>query len=482
MIAAGALRRRFSLQARVALSMLLVALAPQLLVFLWSQAERPTPGRLWGAAAAAVDVAPGDLADEAAIGRAAEARGVRLRVDRGDATIDVDRDDPHEPFERVESFFLRAWELEDVRAIDAREGPLRDRWQAAEARRVGRYVGCDYRGQVFCEAYRWVPTADGEVLVVAQKSSSRAVGPVYALRSWLLRLSILTFPLAAGLAWITARRIARPIEELKAQAAARARERTPRLEAQTKDEVHDLAASLNALLDEMDRRRVEHDAFVADLVHDLKSPVASLAAASEVLAERPPDERTARLARSVGASTERLRQIIARFLELSRARAGLPGVPRDVVDLGALARECVEDARNDPRFADVRLDCEADDDLAVRGVPGRLAAILHELIDNAASFTPAGGAIVVRAVRAGDRARVEVVDSGPGIPADDAERVFDRYYTTRAQARGTGLGLPIVRAVAEAHGGAARACPRDDGEAGARFVVELPVEAAPDRG
>ena len=87
MIAAGALRRRFSLQARVALSMLLVALAPQLLVFLWSQAERPTPGRLWGAAAAAVDVAPGDLADEAAIGRAAEARGVRLRVDRGEVDL-----------------------------------------------------------------------------------------------------------------------------------------------------------------------------------------------------------------------------------------------------------------------------------------------------------------------------------------------------------------------------------------------------------
>ena len=65
MITAGALRRRFSLQARVALSMLLVALAPQLLVFVWSQAERPTPGRLWGAAAAAVDAPTAELADEA---------------------------------------------------------------------------------------------------------------------------------------------------------------------------------------------------------------------------------------------------------------------------------------------------------------------------------------------------------------------------------------------------------------------------------
>ena len=475
MITAGALRRRFSLQARVALSMLLVALAPQLLVFVWSQAERPTPGRLWGAAAAAVDAPTAELADEAGVTRVAEARGVRLRVDRGGDVVDVDRDDPHEPFERVESFFLRAWELEDVRTIDAREGPLRDRWQAAEARRTGRYVGCDYRGQVFCEAYRWIPTPDGEALVVAQASSSRAVGPVYALRSWLLRLSILTFPLAAALAWLTARRIARPIEELKAQAAARAREKTPRLEPQTRDEVHDLAASLNALLDEIDRRRVEHDAFVADLVHDLKSPVASLAAASEVLAERPPDERTARLARSVGASTERLRQIIARFLELSRARAGLPGETRDVVDVARLARECVEDAHDDPRFADVALGCEADAALEVRGVRARLAAILHELVNNAASFTPAGGAIVVRAVRAGDRARLEVVDAGPGIAPADAERVFERYYTTRAQARGTGLGLPIVRAVAEAHGGAARVEPRADGEDGARFVVELPL-------
>lgn len=204
---------------------------------------------------------------------------------------------------------------------------------------------------------------------------------------------------------------------------------------------------------------------MADLVHELKSPVAAVRAAAEALAGASTDERTARLTRAIEASGSRLENVVARFLDLSRAEAGFPNEARDPVDLGALIEECVAE---DVRIAVVR---DVAPGLHAQGIESRLSAMVRELLDNAASF---GSRVTITAQRSEGAIVIRVEDDGPGIAPTDLERVFDRYYTTRGNARGTGLGLPLVRAVAEAHGGSAWA---ESGAAGGAVGLRPPAGA-----
>lgn len=463
-------RSRWSLRTRVIAATVFVAFAPLLLVFAWSQVDRPASARLWRRVVEARDEA--EKAEVAALPALAERHGVWIRIVGEDGTllVDANADRGREPLDRLERFFLGAPPAQSLAEVDAMRGSLDDRGWLPETRAEGHTVDCDYDYTLlFCEARAVV--RPGTYLVVT-KSSSRGVAEVYGLRHRLLRLALLTSPLALVVAWLTARRVVRPIEALKRQALARMRERSTARREETRDEAHDLATALDDLLSELERRKLDHERFVADLVHELKSPVAAVRAAAEALGTQAPDERTSRLLRAVDASGRRLEEIVARFLDLSRAEAGFPDEAREELDVGALVAECVEEASADPRREGIVLAASCEDGLRVRGIEPRLCAMVHELVDNAASFVAAGGRVAVSARRDGARIVVSVEDDGPGIAPADVERVFDRYFTTRGHARGTGLGLPLVRAVAEAHGGEAWAESR---EAGAVLSVALPA-------
>jgi signal transduction histidine kinase len=122
---------------------------------------------------------------------------------------------------------------------------------------------------------------------------------------------------------------------------------------------------------------------------------------------------------------------------------------------------------------------EGDDTLDVAADPALIDQLLWNLLDNAVKFTPGPGRVSVSVVAAGDDARITIRDTGPGIPADDVARIFERFYradTARSSADGawgTGLGLSIVRAIAEVHGGRVEAANAPDG--GAVFTVHLPL-------
>jgi two-component system, OmpR family, sensor histidine kinase ChvG len=480
-------RSRFSLRFRVIVTTLFVALVPQLLVFAWSQVERRTPGRLWGVTrdtmVEATPLLSGKSIDEARapLEQLARKKHVWIRVVDvwGQPLVDAYHDDPREPLERVERFFLGSEQGATLMDADATHGPLMTRDWTAEAIRSGTYIDCDFGAPLlFCESFRvvTVPEAtNGHVLMVVAQSSSRGVAAVYDLRHRLLRLALVTVPLAVVIAWFTASRVVRPIEQLKRQALERTSEARPHAVTATRDEAHDLAAALNALFAEIAARQRDHESFVADLVHELKSPVASLRAAAEALSGST-DERTARLSRSVDASARRLTEIIARFLELSRAEAGFPDEEREDVSVSAIAEAAIAEAQADPRYEGISFTVVSDPSARVHGVDARLSAMVRELVDNGASFVTAGGEVRVVVETDGPHVRLSVSDTGPGIAADGLERVFERYYTTRGHARGTGLGLPLVRAAAEAHGGRAWAESRED-RSGAIFFVELPRAA-----
>ncbi|HYV49221.1 MAG TPA: HAMP domain-containing sensor histidine kinase [Myxococcaceae bacterium] len=287
--------------------------------------------------------------------------------------------------------------------------------------------------------------------------------------------------LGAGiaLAWLMGREIARPLESLKAQvstlAISPASRRGVQLDGDRDDEIGDLASAFNRLLEALEAKTRAGEAFVADLAHELKSPVAAVRACAEELTALPvQDARFSPLTGALEQSARRLQALLSQFLELSRAEAGLRSEARERVHLGALLRGVSGAIASSARFPGVTIDLQDPGaELVTPGVAARLETAFRNLVENAASFSGEGGQVSISLLREGERAVVKVRDSGPGIPGADLPRIFERFFTTRADRNGTGLGLAMTRAVLEAHGGSVAAESPPGG--GAMFRVVLPL-------
>jgi two-component system, OmpR family, phosphate regulon sensor histidine kinase PhoR len=227
------------------------------------------------------------------------------------------------------------------------------------------------------------------------------------------------------------------------------------------------------------RRRLEvlRRDFVANASHELKTPVAAVRALAETLLTALPDDPEAgrRFAERIGREAERLDALTRDLLDLSRVERGTLDV--EPVDLVGLVKEVVGGYADRAEERHIKLSAEVEPGVALRGDRAQLGLLLSNLIDNALRYTPAKGAVCVRLNAAESRAALQVSDTGPGIPAGELSRVFERFYRVdKARARqtgGTGLGLAIVRHVAEAHGGTVRV----DSELGrgSCFTVSLPL-------
>ncbi|MFO0951233.1 MAG: ATP-binding protein [Isosphaeraceae bacterium] len=245
------------------------------------------------------------------------------------------------------------------------------------------------------------------------------------------------------------------------------------------DELGRLAATLNAMLDRIDRGFEAARRFTADAAHELKTPVANIRSEAEVtlLSPRPPDEYQ-RALRSIVEETTRLGRLADRLLVLSRADAGATGETRPV-RLDEVVRDAADAAREAARRGGIDLRVEALPAAVVEADPDALRQVFDNLLDNAVKYTPGGGRIAVRGRRAGGNAVVEVADTGEGIPPEALPRVFDRFYradpSRSRRTGGVGLGLSIARAVAERQGGAVEA--ESVPGAGSTFRVTLPARA-----
>lgn len=215
---------------------------------------------------------------------------------------------------------------------------------------------------------------------------------------------------------------------------------------------------------------------LADVSHELRTPVAALQARAEsLLRENPPRERREDLAVGMVRDTRRAARLVDDLLLMNRLeQSPADQLRRRPVDLGALVRGVVDE--QPAADSGVSVVAHAAAPVPVLGDPERLTQIVTNLVGNARRAVGSTGDVVVEAVVDGDHAVVEVRDSGPGVPPADRERVFDRFVrldAARSRADGgSGLGLPISRALARAHGGDVVCAPS---EAGARFVVTLPL-------
>jgi signal transduction histidine kinase len=338
-----------------------------------------------------------------------------------------------------------------------------------------------------------VVKADGDQLVIAAVPFSEASGSLNVVARGLVIGTPVLFLVFTGAIWLVTGQTLRPIGALR-RGAAKVTETgqvsdLPVPEA--RDEVRLLAVTLNDMLSRLAAAQQRQRALVSDTAHELRSPIASIRTQLEVALDFPAGQDWETTARDVHADVLRLARLAEDLLLLARLdeQAGHEAAPRGgSVDLVALCRSAA------CRYADapVPVNCapdakdgadRADEPVLVTGDWGRLDRLLVNLVDNAVRYAKSAVTISVR--RDGGWAELSVTDDGPGIPAADLERVFDRFARlddARSregdEAGGAGLGLAIVRATAQASGGTAH-LEAAGPPPGLRAVVRLPVRAVP---
>jgi two-component system sensor histidine kinase KdpD len=230
-------------------------------------------------------------------------------------------------------------------------------------------------------------------------------------------------------------------------------------------------------------REALHAALLASLSHDLRTPLSSVMAAAESLAEwrEMPGEATQQaLARSIQSDARRLDRYIGDLLDMTRLESGLADATGSRIDVMDAISVALDRCAN---LATHRLDVEIAPDLPLlAGDEVLLEHVLFNLLDNAAKYTPAGSTIMVRAAIMGERLTIEVSDEGDGIRPADLERIFDKFYRGRRQgpqSPGIGLGLAICRGYVEAMGGRISARNRTD-RGGAVFTIGFPIPETED--
>jgi two-component system sensor histidine kinase MprB len=276
--------------------------------------------------------------------------------------------------------------------------------------------------------------------------------------------------LAAALGPFVARTALAPAGEVSdaAEEVARTHDLTHRIEVRGDDELGRLAASFNEMMAGLQLSEAAQRRLVADASHELRTPLATLRTNIETLGrteDLDPAERK-RLVADVTQELEEMTELVGDIVELARA-PGQDAVARQDVALDELTRDAIERAQR--RAREMRFEQRLEPSI-VHADAQRLGRAISNMLDNACKWSPEDGAVEVQVADG----RVTVRDHGPGFPADDLDKVFDRFWRAD-EARGTpgsGLGLAIVQRVAEEHDGKAMASNAADG--GAVVSLELP--------
>jgi signal transduction histidine kinase len=289
------------------------------------------------------------------------------------------------------------------------------------------------------------------------------------------RLLVIGVPLllvlACGTVWLVVGRALRPVERIRGAVTAITHadlsQRVP--EPGTDDEIGHLARTMNDMLARLEDAAARQRRFVADASHELRSPLTAIRTGLEVGLAHPDRAPWPEIARRAARQSERLEQLIAQLLELAKADARQIAARRQQVDLAAL----LADVRSALVAPGIDIAIRVPAGTAATGNPEELSRMFRNLLDNAVRY--ARHRVTVTAAASPDGIVVEITDDGPGIPAAERERVFDRFVrldASREQASGSaGLGLAIAREIATAHGATIVLAEAEGG--GTRAIVRL---------
>ena len=274
--------------------------------------------------------------------------------------------------------------------------------------------------------------------------------------------ALIALLLSLGVAYALARSISRPIARLTEGATAMSRgDYSRRITVSGHDELAALTERFNEMAREVgSAHQMERD-FVANVSHDLKTPLTSIQGFSQAMLDGAITEPEGfkQAAGIINSEAERMSRLVSELLNLSRLQNGLKDLRTGPLELRALLVGLASALRPQALATGVQLDVTAaQKDVWVSADPDRLKQALGNVVDNALKYTPSGGSVHIELTTLGQAAQVTVRDTGPGIPPDDLPRVMERFYQVEksrasADGRSAGLGLAIAREIVSAHGG-----------------------------
>lgn len=327
--------------------------------------------------------------------------------------------------------------------------------------------GQDWRVYTFADTSRTIQVA-APVTVRSGRATAMALRilvPVLA-----------TIPLYGLLIWLIVGKGMKPLVQIASAIRRRAPSSLePLPSAGLPEEVAPMVSELNALLARLRDAIDQQKRFTADAAHELRSPLAALQVQLDMLARARSPEESREALGSLRAGMRRAGRLIEQMLTMARLEPEAAGEAFAEVDLGALASSVAAELEPLAEAKRVALSLKQLDSASVRGQAQALHTLVRNLIDNAIRYTPSGGQVSISVLGQASAVLVQVDDTGPGIPAEERARVFDRFYRLPgSHAEGSGLGLAIVQQIAHAH--AAEVTLSDaDGGRGLRVGVKFPA-------
>jgi len=439
---------------------------------------------------------------EALLVQIGQEQGMRMRMFDSEGLLWADSFALDEPAFELDDITNDTWEQDLARWLDRMvdtivsaepvpgfiepEGQTADAWpELRQAREEG-------LSQI--RLYRWVdgtpvitaaaPVGLNGATLLTVRNAVDITESVRAARTALITAVLVVLGASALLSLYLARTIVSPLQLLagSTQRVRLGREReveVPRLP-ERKDEIGQLARSVSDMTLALRQRIDAVDSFAADVAHEIKNPLASLRSAVESLPKVQDADTRRELEQIATHDVRRIDRLVSEISDASRIDAEMSRATLERIDMADLVRAIVGSRENRAENHDHRIELETRGFKAdVLGVGARLERVVENLLDNAASFSPPDASIEVMVDNDGNCVTLTVCDTGPGIPEDSREKVFQRFHSVRPDdedfGNHSGLGLAIARAIAEAHDGSLVAEGRPGNEQGACLRLQLPA-------
>ncbi len=335
-------------------------------------------------------------------------------------------------------------------------------------------------------AYQFLPLVEGTpkrwvLLQVAETRNKRSTLASRVVTGVLLP-QFAIIPIAVILVWVGLSRGIAPLNQLQSLIRRRRpSDLSPISASRVPEEVRPLIIAFNDMMARLEENLQAQQRFIADAAHQMRTPLTGLRMQTDLALMETDPAQVRRSLVHISQSAERASHLINQLLSLARAEASYEKIYAvERVDLEQLLRTMLSDFVPRARQKNIDFGLETTDaPLVIDGNPVLLAELLKNLIDNAIKYTPEGGCVTVRTI-ATERAIVEVEDTGIGVPEADRERVFERFYRVLGSSEsGSGLGLPIVREIADLHRAQVSLIPNPSGK-GTIAQVVFPRSRAPD--